>query len=319
MSTHPRRQVLGAAAGVAAAAVLPLTSTTAAHAGEPLTEHAGPWAPVPAPVPVPLDSLYDNDGVDTASARGGDFDGSGYTFPGEELPTGRVEVDGTSFVFPTSSAGAKNNVVALGQRVELPKGRYLSAVFLTAGSYGNASGKATVHYADGSTTTATLGGSDWYATGGSLSATYRYAPDGTKDEHRVGIGTSELWLDPQRDAVAVTLPVTNPAQANKASLHVFALSCNLPLRAVRWPCARPGPRTRSWRRPAPRASKPPSSTRGRSPSWPRTACRCASRFRERAPSRPRVSAAWTPVSRPASASASATVRAPPPALPGTAR
>lgn len=224
MDAYPRRQVLGAAAGVAAATALPLTSTTAAHAGEPVTEHAGPWAPVPAPVPVPLDSLYDNDGVDTASARGGDFDGSGYTFPGEELPTGRVEVDGTSFVFPTSSAGAKNNVVALGQRVELPKGRYLSAVFLTAGSYGNASGRATVHYADGSTTTATLGGSDWYATGGSLSATYRYAPDGTKDEHRVGIGTSELWLDPQRDAVAVTLPVTNPAEANKASLHVFALS-----------------------------------------------------------------------------------------------
>ncbi|WP_217241855.1 alpha-L-fucosidase [Streptomyces sp. AC555_RSS877] len=225
MGMYPRRQVLGTAAGVAAAAtLLPLASGTAAHAAEPLAEDAGPWAAVPDPVPVPLDSLYDNDGVDTASARGGDFDGSGYTFPGEELPTGRVEVDGVPFVFPASDAGAKNNVVALGQRVELPKGRYLSAVFLTAGSYGNASGKATVHYADGSTTTATLGGADWYAAGGSLSAPYRYGPDGTRDEHRVGIGTSELWLDPQRDAVAITLPVTNPAQANKTSLHVFALS-----------------------------------------------------------------------------------------------
>jgi alpha-L-fucosidase len=213
MDMFPRRQVLGTAAGVAAAAALPLASVSAAHAAEPLAEHAGPWAPVPDPVPVPLDSLYDNDGVDTASARGGDFDGSGYTFPGEELPTGRVEVDGTPFVLPASDAGAKNNVVALGQRVELPKGRYLSALFLTAGSYGNASGKATVHYADGSTTTAALGGSDWYATGGSLSAPYRYAPDGTRDEHRVGIGTSELWCDPQRDAVAITLPVTNPAQS----------------------------------------------------------------------------------------------------------
>ncbi|WP_406118085.1 alpha-L-fucosidase [Streptomyces sp. NBC_00989] len=223
MGTYPRRQVLGAAAGVAAAA-LPLTSATAAHAGEPLTEHAGPWVPVPDPVPVPLDGLYDNDGIDTSSARGGDFDGSGYTFPGEELPTGRVEVDGIPFLFPSSAAGAKNNIVAMGQRVELPQGRYLSAVFLTSGSYGNASGSATVHYVDGSTSAAGLGGADWYAAGGSLSAPYRYQPDGTKDQHSVGIGTSEVWLDPQREAVALTLPVTNPAEAGKTSLHIFALS-----------------------------------------------------------------------------------------------
>ncbi|WP_329347359.1 alpha-L-fucosidase [Streptomyces sp. NBC_01261] len=224
MGTYPRRQVLGTAAGVAAAAALPLTSATAAHAGEALTEHAGPWVPVPEPVPVPLDGLYDNDGIDTSSARGGDFDGSGYTFPGEELPTGRVEVDGIPFLFPSSAAGAKNNIVAMGQRIELPHGRYLSAVFLTSGSYGNASGSATVHYTDGSTSTAGLGGADWYAAGGSLSAPYRYQPDGTKDQHGVGIGTSEVWLDPQREAVALTLPVTNPAQAGRTSLHVFALS-----------------------------------------------------------------------------------------------
>ncbi|MFE2423758.1 alpha-L-fucosidase [Streptomyces hokutonensis] len=224
MSTYPRRQVLGTAAGVAAAATLPLTSATAAHAAELAATASGPWVPVPEPVPVPLDGLYDNDGIDTASARGGDFDGSGYTFPGEELPTGRVEVDGIPFLFPSSAAGAKNNVVAMGQRIELPQGRYLSAVFLTSGSYGNASGNATVHYADGSTTTAGLGGADWYAAGGSLSAPYRYGPDGTKDQHSVGVGTSEVWLDPQREAVALTLPVTNPAEAGKTSLHVFALS-----------------------------------------------------------------------------------------------
>ncbi|MFI6659977.1 alpha-L-fucosidase [Streptomyces sp. NPDC050523] len=227
MSPYPRRQVLGAAATVAAAAALPLAVPGEAHAATSTggDEAAPPqWAPVPDPVPVPLDTLYDNDGLDTATARGGDFDGSGYTFPGEALPAGRVEVDGIPFDFPAATAGAKNNVVALGQRVDLPKGRYLSAVFLTAGSYGNASGKATVHYADGTTSTAGLGGADWYAAGGSLSAPYRYKPDGTKDEHGVGIGTSEVWLDPARDAVALTLPVTNPAQENKTSLHVFALS-----------------------------------------------------------------------------------------------
>ncbi|MEU5533493.1 alpha-L-fucosidase [Streptomyces sp. NPDC020362] len=220
MSTYPRRRILGAAAGVTAAAALPLTTATSARAGE----RQGPWATVPDPVPVPLDALYDNDGIDTASARGGDFDGSGYTFPGEELPAGRIEVDGVPFLFPAATAGARNNAVALGQRLDLPQGHYLSAFFLTAASYGNASGAATVHYADGTTSSASLGGADWYAAGGPLSAPYRYRPDGGRDDHAVGIGVAEVWLDPAREAVALTLPVTGPAQPDKASLHLFALT-----------------------------------------------------------------------------------------------
>ena len=225
MSPCPRRQVLGAAVAVTAAGALPLPVASEARAAESVAGSGAPrWVPVPDPVPVPLDSLFDNDGIDTATARGGDFDGSGYTFPGEELPPGRVEVDGVPFDFPSSAAGARNNLVALGQRIELPRGRYLSAAFLTAGSYGDASGKATVHYADGTTSTAGLTGADWYAAGGSLSAPYRYQPDGTKDAHGVGIGTSQVWTDPRREAVAVTLPVTNPAEAGKPALHVFALT-----------------------------------------------------------------------------------------------
>ncbi|MGY4979468.1 alpha-L-fucosidase [Streptomyces sp. 900105755] len=229
MSPCPRRQVLAIAAGAAAAVALPLAVPAEAHAAgadgdRAEAEAVSSWVPVPDPVPVPLDSLYDNDGIDTAAARGGDFDGSGYTFPGEELPAGRVEVDGIPFEFPAATAGAKNNVVALGQRLDLPKGRYLSALFLTAGSYGNASGTATVHYADGTTSTGGLSGGDWYSVGGPLSAPYRYQPDGGKDAHSVGIGTSEVWIDPQREAVALTLPVTNPAEAGMTALHVFALS-----------------------------------------------------------------------------------------------
>ncbi|MFF1396171.1 alpha-L-fucosidase [Streptomyces sp. NPDC058287] len=229
MSSYPRRQVLGTAAAVAAAAAVPLAAAGPAAASDAsVTARTASadavWGPVPDPVPVPLDAHFDNDGVDTSAARGGDFDGSGYTFPGEELPAGPVELDGIAYVFPSSAAGAKNNVVAMGQRVDLPKGRYLSALFLTAGSYGNASGSATVHYADGSTASAGLGGADWYSSGGPLSAAYRYKPDGTKDASRVGIGTSELPLDPQREAVAITLPKLNPAEANKTALHVFALS-----------------------------------------------------------------------------------------------
>ncbi|MEV3856339.1 alpha-L-fucosidase [Streptomyces sp. NPDC050095] len=227
MSAYPRRQVLGAAAVVAAATALPLTAAgPAAATPGSITGggDGGDWGTVPAPVPVPLDAYFDNDGLDTAAARGGSFDGSGYTFPGEELPAGRLEVDGVPYAFPSSAAGAKNNVVALGQRIDLPEGRYLSALFLAAGSYGNASGQATVHYADGSTQSAGLSAPDWYSGSGSVGASFRYKPDGTKDEHRVGMGVSEIALDASRAAVAITLPKLDPAEGNKTALHVFALS-----------------------------------------------------------------------------------------------
>lgn len=184
----------------------------------------GDWGTVPAAVPVPLERWFDNDGIDTADAPGGDFDGSGYTFPGEELPAGRLEIDGIAYLFPAATAGTRNNIVALGQRVELPEGRYLSGLFLVAGSYGAASGKATVHYADGTTQTAALGGPDWYSGSGTLTAPYRRNPAGQKDPHQVVIATAEVAMDPAKDAVALTLPVTNPAEPNKSALHIFALT-----------------------------------------------------------------------------------------------
>ncbi|MFE5159904.1 alpha-L-fucosidase [Streptomyces sp. NPDC056697] len=229
----PRRQALGLIGATAGAAVgatlIPASAAEAAPASalpgrsEPEGE-GGHWGTVPAPVPVSLEQWFDNDGIDTAAARGGNFDGAGYTLPGEELPTGRITVDGIPYDFPSSAAGAKNNVVALGQRVDLPKGRYLSALFLAAGSYGSAAGKATVHYADGSTTTASLGGPDWYAGAAALTAAYRYRPDGTKDQHPVGIGVAELWLDPRREPVAITLPTTSRPEPKKPALHLFALT-----------------------------------------------------------------------------------------------
>jgi alpha-L-fucosidase len=221
----PRRRVLGMAAGAAVGSSAIFTGSAAADTADTSTsaQSSTSWGTVPGVVPVPLDSWYDNDGIDTADARGGNFDGSGYSFPGEELPAGPVVIGGVNFLFPSSAAGAKNNVVANGQRIDLPSGRYLSAAFLVSCSYGAASGTATVHYADGSTSSAPLGGSDWYSGGGELTASFRYSPTGT-DAHQVAMGVSELWTDPARDAVAVTLPVTGPAQEGTSALHVFALS-----------------------------------------------------------------------------------------------
>ncbi|TWP53263.1 alpha-L-fucosidase [Lentzea tibetensis] len=186
-----------------------------------LTAAAATAAPAPHPLPVALDRYFDNDGIDTAQLKDGNFDGSGHTFPSEALPTGRIVVDGIPHQFPAHQG--KNNVVALGQRIELPKGNYVSAHFLLASSWDGASGTATVHYADGSTTTAGLGAADWYSGSGPVSAPYRYTPTGV-DQHPVSIATAQVWADPKREAVAITLPVTHPAEEGKSALHVFALT-----------------------------------------------------------------------------------------------
>ena len=177
MTELPRRHLLGMTAGAALGTALihPATADASAQAApteagadtDTEAERRGDgWGTVPAAVPVPLERWFDNDGIDVEDARGGDFDGSGYTFPGEELPSGGVEFGGIGYLFPNATAGAKNNIVALGQRIELPQGRYLSGHFLVACSYGAVSGALTVHYADGSTSTAVLGGPDWYVGGG---------------------------------------------------------------------------------------------------------------------------------------------------------
>ncbi|RAS69151.1 hypothetical protein C8D87_1021229 [Lentzea atacamensis] len=180
-------------------------------------------ADVPQPIPVPIDSHLNNDGIDTAADRTGNFDGSGYAFPAEALPSGQVTADGVPYLFPGSTQSKNNNAVSPGQRIDLPSGRYLTAHFLVASSYGAAGGTATVHYADGSTSTAALTGPDRYSGSGPISAPYRYSPGGT-DQHPESIGTGQVWTDPSKDAVGLTLPVTNPAAEGKSSLHVFALS-----------------------------------------------------------------------------------------------
>lgn len=202
---------------------LSLLAVSALLAGVPTSVAMAAAPAVPAPVVVPIDTYFDNDGIDSASARDGNFDGSGYTFPAEALPSGQIAVDGVPYAFPSAAAGARNNAVAMGQSIDLPPGRYHSAYFLVASSYGMASGTATVHYADGATTTASLGGADWYSGSGAISAPFRYTPTGT-DQHPVSISVARVWLDPGRQAVGITLPTTSPAQPDRSSLHVFALT-----------------------------------------------------------------------------------------------
>ena len=225
MTTFPRRHVLGMALGTAAGTALAAATSGTAAATTATTAPTQQPVPAPAPVPVPLDAYFNNDGIDSATVHDGDFDGSGYTFPAEGLPVGRTTtVAGLPFVIGAAAAGAQNDIAAVGQRITLPQGRYFNAQFLVACSYGATGGTATVHYADGTTTQGDLSGADWYTGSGALECSFRYTPGGGVDNNPVSISTGQVWIDPTRDAVALTLPTTALPAPNVSSLHVFALT-----------------------------------------------------------------------------------------------
>ncbi|BCJ31310.1 alpha-L-fucosidase [Actinocatenispora sera] len=239
----PRRHLLTAAAGTGGALALGAAAPAlAAPAGTGKTA-AGGSEPA-APVPVPIAAKYDNNGIGTAPGDA-NIDGSGYGFPAGQLPSGSVTVDGVPYEFPaTTAAGAPDNLVAAGQTIDLPPGRYLAAYLLATATYGPAGGDATVHYDDGSTSTAPLSAPDWYATSGQLATTDRYSPSGT-DHHPVSIFPVSVWCDPNRTATGLTLPTTAQPAAGSASLHVFALSMQ-PVTAGRAVAVRAAASTTLW-------------------------------------------------------------------------
>jgi alpha-L-fucosidase len=220
-----RRHLLAAAATAATAAMVDAAGSPA-KAAPIAADPAGTRdvSAAPDPVPVSLSVLFDNNGIGVA-AGDANVDGPGYGFPAADLPSGRVTLAGIPYDFPaTTAAGQNDNVVALGQAVTVPSGRYQAAYLLVAATYGATEGTATVRYADGSTSTATISAPDWYSGGdGAAGASYRYTPTGT-DQHRVGIHPAQVWLDPARVATSITLPTTARPAANVSSMHVFALS-----------------------------------------------------------------------------------------------
>ena len=205
-----RRHLLAAAATASAAVVVDLPGRAYAASTDPM--------------PVPLADLFDNNGIG-AAAGDANLDGFGYGFPAGGLPSGAVTVAGVPYqLAATTAPGQNDNVVALGQSVAVPAGKYVIAYLLATSTYGSSSGTATVHYADGSTSTATVAAPDWYSGGaGAVSAPHRYSPDGI-DQHPVALFAVQLRLDPARTATSITLPTTAAPAPGVASLHVFALS-----------------------------------------------------------------------------------------------
>ncbi len=197
-----------------------------AFAGIGLSPAGGHSAPAYArgqPIPVPLGSYANNTAFTAASPTTG-FDGEGDTFPASLRPEhGSISSDGVDYLLSDGATG--DNVVALGQTIELPPGQYTLAHLLVASNGGDTIGTATVHYTDGSSTSATFNSPDWLRgpESATLSTAFHDTPTGRQTSPS-SLYAEDVWFDQGLVATSITLPTTQLPVRGAASIHIFALS-----------------------------------------------------------------------------------------------
>jgi hypothetical protein len=199
-----------------------------------VTTPAPRWGLPPLPPPGPvvtvdLTAVFNNDGTSNEfSMRDGDFDGTGRTYPAAQLPqTGHLDADGISFPFADGAEGTRNNVVATGQTLALPAGRYKTLHVIGAADTANVSLPATLTYADANTATVPLELTAWladpnYGETVALRTNLVHTPTGALNL-QAALFHQRLPVDPARDLVSITLPTpTGPRP------HIFALALEHP-------------------------------------------------------------------------------------------
>jgi hypothetical protein len=181
--------------------------------------------------PVDLSAVFNNDGVAMAEKpNDGNFDAIGTTQPGtfhfaaDGFPTSvEATLAEVRFRLGSFAPGDDNNVVASGQAVPVPPGRYSALYVLAATTNGSYTGDWTARYAEGGPETVAARFSDWCAGPGdgeavAIRSAFRYFQDGgLARDCTPMLYVRRLPLDPGRTLTAVVLP----AQLNT---HVFAIT-----------------------------------------------------------------------------------------------
>ena len=280
----------------------------------------GDWGTVPAAVPVPLDSWFDNDGIDTADARGGDFDGSGYTLPRRGTPRRAAGDRRHRLSLPRPGGGRQEQ-----HRRPRPAHRTAPRAATSPASSSPPAATAPPPARPPSTTrtapprpppSAAPTGTPAAARSPPRTATAR---TGRRTRTRSSSPPPSCGMRPASARRSRSpCPSPTPPRPNKSSLHIFALSLQ-PAAEGRALALRDAHSTTRCSTPAPRASRPPSSTRAPSPSSPPTALTLSVDVPGARTVAPARVTRLAPGDRPASASASAAGRAPHPAPPRTAR
>ncbi len=179
-------------------------------------------------VPVDITASFDNDGLSNEfTSRDGDFDGAGNTYPAAQLPqTGSVTDDGILFEFTNGDEASRNNVIAAGQTLAVPAGKYVKLHLLAAADTANIEADGAVNYTDGAAS-ARFRVTAWqqrpqFGESEPVVTTLMHTPSGPVQK-QVSIFHQVVELDQAKDLSSVTLP-----KPSGARLHVFAITLEKP-------------------------------------------------------------------------------------------
>lgn len=154
------------------------------------------------------------------------YDGDGFSYSQQALaaagitPGGTVTAGGLTYTWPSAAAGTPDAVGTAGQTlaVTVPAGATQIGFLGSAvnGGTTGASGTVTVTYTDGSTSTATLGITDWTEDAGTGSTDfgntvvaqmpYRDYLDGSSQEVTTYLFAATIGVDSSKTVASVTLP-----------------------------------------------------------------------------------------------------------------
>ena len=182
--------------------------------------------------PLPdLAAAYNNVGVtDENNTKPGDYDGGGNSFSAQKLaaaglkPGGRVEALGAELTWPAAAPGTKGNVSSAGQAIAL-SGKGGKLVLLGSGVTSGATGTATVHYTDGTSTRGSFGFPNWsFDPADAHGATLVASADGRNRQDGYGnagiayrIFAHSVPLDPAKQVEFVVLP-------SNGNVHIFDMA-----------------------------------------------------------------------------------------------
>lgn len=149
------------------------------------------------------------------------------------MPSSKLVYHGINYVFPTYKASGNDNVIATGQNINFPRGKYFSVNILAAAESGLTTGNFTATYADGSISEATVLVQSWWngaPTGGDFIFPYHYTSNSI-NWNRSMIFEASASLDASKEMVSLTLPDVTGGSANAPKggaitnrLHIFSLS-----------------------------------------------------------------------------------------------
>lgn len=181
--------------------------------------------------PIDLSGMVNNRGF-AMSPEDADFDGLHSGYPAHNLPPENLTYAGVNYIFPQYKQSGNDNVLAQGQILYPPPGRYFSIHMLAAAETSIATGFVNVTYSDNTTSSGPVLVDpfwDWpYPYGGDI-VFPGYYTNSSMDYNRSMIFQTVNWLDSTKELVSLQLPnvtagsSTDPGgEAIDTRLHIFA-------------------------------------------------------------------------------------------------